>query len=47
MATERDRKSEYKEAYDQANAGFGSWQMQIKNDLRVFLGDPWTNNDRI
>ncbi len=47
MATERDRKSEYKEAYDQANAGFGRWQMQIKKDLKVFLGDPWTGADRI
>jgi len=47
MATERDRKAEYKEAYDQANAGFGAWQMQIKKDLRVFLGDPWTPRDRL
>lgn len=46
MATQRDRKKEYKEAYDQANAGFGAWQMQIKNDLKVFLGDPWTPKDK-
>lgn len=46
MATERDRKAEYKEAYDQANAGFGSWQMQVKSDYRVYLGDPWTEADR-
>ena len=47
MATERDRKKEYKEAYDQANAGFGAWQMQVKKDLKVFLGDPWTPKDKI
>ena len=47
MATERDRVKEYKEAYDQANAGFGTWQMQIKNDLKVFLGDPWTPADKL
>ena len=47
MATERDRVAEYKEAYDQANAGFGAWQMQVKNDLKVYLGDSWTSDDRI
>lgn len=47
MATERDRKKEYKEAYDQANAGFGAWQMQVKRDLKVFLGDPWTPKDKL
>lgn len=47
MATERDRAKEYKEAYDQANAGFGTWQMQVKNDLKVYLGDPWTPKDKL
>ena len=47
MATERDRKKEYKEAYGQANAGFGAWQMQVKRDLKVFLGDPWTPKDKL
>ena len=47
MATARDRKNEYKEAYDQAHAAFGAWQMQAKHDLRVYLGDPWTSADRI
>ena len=47
MATERDRVNEYKEAYDQANAGFGTWQTQVKNDLKVFLGDPWTPKDKL
>ena len=46
MATERDRVKDYKEAYDQANAGFGAWQMQVKNDLTVYLGYPWTEKDR-
>ena len=46
MATERDRKTDYKAAYDQANAGFGAWQMQIKRDMAVYLGDPWTPLDR-
>lgn len=46
MATETDRKTDYKEAYDQANAAFGSWQMLCKNDLKVFLGDPWTPKDK-
>ena len=47
MATERDRANDYKEAYDQATAGFGALQMQCKNDLKVFLGDPWTNMDKL
>ena len=46
MATERDREKDYKEAYDQANAGFGAWQMGIKRDYTVYLGDPWTGKDR-
>ena len=46
MATETDRKTDYKSAYDQASAGFSAWQMQCKNDLKVFLGDPWTEADR-
>ena len=46
MATETDRVKDYREAYDQANAGFSAWQMQCKNDLKVFLGDPWTEADR-
>lgn len=47
MATERDRKKEYKEAYNQANADFGAWQTQVKNDYTVLLGTPWTNKDMI
>jgi len=47
MATETDRKTDYKAAYDQANAGFGAWQMQIKRDMAVYLGDPWTSKDRL
>lgn len=46
MATETDRKTDYEKAYSQANAGFGAWQMQVKNDLKVFLGDPWTGKDK-
>lgn len=46
MATERDREKDYKEAYDQANAGFGSWQMRTKLDLKAYLGDSWTSADR-
>ena len=46
MATARDREKDYKEAYSQANAGFGTWQMQAKNDLKVYLGDPWTEADK-
>ncbi len=47
MATQRDRAKDYKEAYDQANAGFGAWQQRTKNDLKVFLGDPWTPADKL
>ena len=47
MATERDRVKDYKESYDQANAGFGAWQTRIKNDLKVYLGDPWTPKDKL
>jgi len=47
MATERDRVSDYKKAYEQATAGFGAWQQVTKNDLKVYLGDPWTNTERV
>jgi len=47
MATIVDRKKDYKEAYDQASAGFGAWQMQVKKDYKVYLGDPWTSEDRL
>lgn len=47
MATERDRAKDYKEAYDQANAGFGAWQMQIKNDYASYLGYPWSEKDNL
>ena len=47
MATETDREKDYKAAYDQANAGFGAWQAKIKEDLAVYLGDPWTAKDRL
>ncbi len=46
MATERDRKKEYDEAYNQAWAGFGAWQTNVKKDLRSYLGDPWTSADK-
>jgi hypothetical protein len=44
--SEADRKSDFEEAYKQGQAGFGSWQMQAKNDLKVYLGDPWNAADR-
>ena len=47
MATETDRAKDYKEAYDQANAGFGSWQTQIKNDYKIYLGDPFTPKEKL
>ncbi len=46
MATERDRKKEYDEAYNQAWSGFGNWQSGVKKDLRSYLGDPWTSADK-
>ncbi|KKL56439.1 hypothetical protein LCGC14_2245390, partial [marine sediment metagenome] len=47
MATERDRESDFKEAYDQSMAAFGAWQQLAKNDLKVYLGDPWTPKDKL
>jgi hypothetical protein len=36
---ERERKKEFDSAYEQAWAGFGSWQSVAKEDLRAYLGD--------
>lgn len=45
MATERDRKQELKEAYDQAWASFGSWQTQAKSDIKAVNKHAWTDAD--
>lgn len=45
MATERDRSKDYNAAYDQAVAGFGSWQHRVKLDYKVYLDAPWTESE--
>lgn len=47
MATERDRKSELKDAYDQAWASWGPWQQRAKIDIKAVNKDAWTENDRL
>lgn len=45
MATERDRKSELKDAYDQAWGSFGPWQLKAESDIRAVNKNAWTEND--
>lgn len=46
MATEADRKADFEEAYNHAWTGWGTWQLHIKEDLKIYLGDPWNARDR-
>ncbi len=45
MATERDRKNELKEAYDQAWSSWSSWQAQAKSDIKAVNKHAWTDKD--
>ena len=45
MATERDRKQELKDAYDQAWGSFGPWQTQAKCDIKAVNRHAWTEKD--
>lgn len=47
MATQRDRKQELKDAYDQAWQSFGSWQLQAKSDIRAVNKNAWTEKDLV
>jgi len=42
-----EREKEYKEAYDMAWAAFGAWQETVRRDLTVYLGDSWTQKDKL
>ena len=45
MSTERDRKSELKEAYDQAWSSWGTWQQRAKVDIKAVNKNAWTEKD--
>ena len=46
MDNERDRKKEFDSAYESAWSGFGSWQSVAKEDLRAYLGDSLTPEEK-
>ena len=44
--TERDRKNEFNEAYEQGWSAFSSWQAKAKSDIEAVLVDAFTARDR-
>ena len=47
MATSaEDRKKDFEEAHKIAWAGWATSQQHSKDDLKIYLGDPWTSMDR-
>ena len=46
MATERDKKKDFNEAYMQAWPSFGTWQAEAKRDIQAYLGDIFTAEEK-
>ena len=46
MAKDRDKKSDFDEAYMQAWPSFGAWQSKAKSDIRSYLGDIFTEEEK-
>ena len=46
MATDRDKKKDFTEAYNQAWPSFGTWQAEARRDIQAYLGDIWTAEEK-
>ncbi|MCK9520692.1 MAG: hypothetical protein M0R74_16965 [Dehalococcoidia bacterium] len=47
MGTENDTKKEFDEAYLQGNIVWGEWYTQAHTDLKNYLGDQWSAQDKL